>query len=106
MDKRTKKQVISKLQTMLDTKKYPSGGICEFLKCELHIDYTFVRECAKSWKGYSGNPVYPVKSFNKKYDEDAYFWKVDNHWYGKYGTARKDLCKHIIKRLRKKLYGT
>ena len=103
MDNRTKRQIVEVLSAMLKDKNYPRGGICSYLNDKLELPYATLQPYSRSWDQYSGNPSYPVPSFNKKYNEEDVYWHLKNIWAGKYGAARKSLVKHIIKRLKEEL---
>jgi hypothetical protein len=88
-----------------DQSKRPSVSICNYsVAGGLPVSCRW--ECAKSWKHFSGDVVYPVPCPNGRdgafYGGSAYYAyrnSEDNggaFWVGKYGNSRRAYLRHMI----------
>ena len=89
--------------------KYPSRvpnrdwGMCILLFDNFNIsDASVVRQYFKSWPKYSGNDSYPVPKYRT--DPSTAYIETKDKWKGAYGRDRRDLCRHIAKKLREEVY--
>lgn len=99
--------IINKLEKLL-AKKEGVTGICSEIQGvyagTYHLDgIEFVRLNCTDWEHYSGSPWFPIKSPDKEIRKDDYYFFCTNVWVGEYGEARKDLCRHLIGKLKEKL---
>lgn len=110
-------KILKALKALLDdvTEGHtPNSSICNTLP-DYNIDYTLqkyvLRKYLKTWKYFSGDPVFPVPGEKRKYDVKEYralrsyqkhkanktLWKGEQRYY------RISLLKHFIKKVRKEL---
>ena len=89
-----------------DQSKRPKTSICCYIIDETNGTYISCvlrdaderRVCARSWKHFSGDVVYPVPHPNSGSAYVAFWTAEDNgaYWVGKYGNSRRAYLRHMI----------
>ncbi len=107
--KKVMKQVLDKL-VALQKKVEGDGwfdsrlGICSNSKINTGdpSQMAVFHAICQKWKHYSGNPIYPVHTDNRRSPIDQYL-DTNNIWIGEYGKRRKELLLFVINELKRQL---
>ena len=73
---------------------YRHHGICHVVNKYATIN---VRSLFTTWPESSGNPIYPVPSYDSDDDPTGAYDEACNKWIGEYGAARMRLLNHCIR---------
>jgi hypothetical protein len=109
-----KKAIINALQEIINDPPPPEQvGLCSFLAGMIYRKYhtafvddlfEYIRYEVKSWRFYSGSPVFPVPScYPRLSAERDYCDNVRHHWHGHRLYLRLDLCHYLITALEREL---
>jgi len=102
MNKKDRLKVIDALGQLLKGNiPETSEGICSNVGKITGIHCCYYNEHFITWKHYSGSFAFPVPKTRGWRDEQSIYFSSHNVWINKYGELRKDLCRHIIRELKK-----
>lgn len=79
-------------------------GLCYNCYNKTRIIYnSWIQEMAKSYRGYSGTPEYPIKLKGRGPAE--VYGSKDNLYTGQYGRNRKNFAKYLVRTAKAQLKG-
>jgi hypothetical protein len=81
--------------------KMPEYGLCENFcdKFRVHLP----EELVKDWEHYSGDLDYWVPATRKGLEPYEQYYKTRNLWIRKQGELRRDLCRHIARKIKEEM---